>query len=123
MSKSMRAAERSNLHMQWIEQFLIEAEQAVEQENVKTTAQTVLFHAGLQANTDCLLTSEEEIVHTALQLTPEPFHRLLQLSLRTVIEKEISYSPEDLKYMHTYSGLYISWVKEQADRLAAQWLH
>jgi hypothetical protein len=121
MSKNMRTAEGFTLHMQWIEQFVREAEQALEQENVKTTAQTVLFYAGMN---DWLLAPEEEIVKEALKLAPPSFHRLLQLSLRTVLEdEEISLSEGERTYIHTYAGLYIGRVKEQVGQLATHWLH
>jgi hypothetical protein len=144
----MRTAEGFTLHMQWIEQFVREAEQALEQENVKTTAQTVLFYAGMhvqiekqsalqtgqppsqphvrgmEATNDWLLAPEEEIVKEALKLAPPSFHRLLQLSLRTVLEdEEISLSAGERTYIHTYAGLYIGRVKEQVGQLATHWLH
>jgi hypothetical protein len=122
MSRSMRTAEGFTLHMQWIEQFVREAEQALEQADVKTTAQTVLFYAGMHV--DDWLLAPEEIVKEALKLVPTAFHRLLQLSLRAVIEDgACSLSDGERAYIHTYAGLYISRVQEQAGQLAARWLH
>lgn len=134
--------------MQWIEQFVREAEQALELENVKTTAQTVLFYAGMhvqiekqsapqtgqpplqphiremEGTSDWLLAPEEEIVKEALKLAPPSFYRLLQLSLRTVIEDgDFSLTDDERSYIHTYAGLYIGRVKEQVGQFATHWLH
>ncbi|NHN31947.1 hypothetical protein [Paenibacillus agricola] len=144
MSKSMRTAEGFTLHMQWIEQFVREAEQAIEQEHIKTTAQTVLFYAGMHVQLekqsalqtgqplvrgrdetrDWLLAPEEEIVNEAMKLVPSSIHRLLQLSLRAVMEEgESCLSDGECSYVHTYAGVYITRVKEQAGQLATHWLH
>jgi hypothetical protein len=150
--KSMRTTEGFTLHMQWIEQFVKEAEQALELENAKTTAQTVLFYAGMHVQiekqqaaasqvhhlkgdpqacpgqtepiNDWLLAPEEEVVSAALEITAEAFHPLLKLSLQTVIADEESLlTLEERTYIHSYASRYISQIKEKVNRFGTYWLH
>ncbi|SFL72478.1 hypothetical protein SAMN03159341_10915 [Paenibacillus sp. 1_12] len=149
--KTMRTTEGFTLHMQWIEQFVMEAEQALELENVRTTAQTVLFYAGMHVQiekqqatsqvqqlngtlqavsaqketiNDWLLAPEEEVVKAALEITAESFHPLLKLSLRTVIEDEESLlTLEERTYIHSFASRYISQIKEKVNGFGTYWLH
>ncbi|MEK3912876.1 hypothetical protein [Paenibacillus sp. FSL H7-0331] len=152
MIKSMRTTEGFTLHMQWIEQFVKEAEQALELENVRTTAQTVLFYAGMhvqiekqqaaasqdhqlngshqagssqtETTNDWLLAPEEEVVKAALEITAESFHPLLKLSLQTVIEdEERLLTLEERTYIHSYASRYISQIKEKVNQFGTYWLH
>jgi hypothetical protein len=136
MIKSSITAEGLNLHMQWIDQFVWESKQAMEQKNVLSIAQTVIFYASLHvqmeqqmkqethAFNDWLLAPEEEVVGAALKLIPPSVQRLLHISLRVVMEIEkLSLTSDEEAYIRAHGLTYISGVREQVNRFADQWLH
>jgi hypothetical protein len=140
VNKGPISTESFSLHMQWIDQFVRESEQALamNQDNIRAAAQTVLFYAGMhvqiqrpiQQETDAvydwLLAPEEEVVEAAVELVPPSLQRLLRLSLQAVADMEreaSSLTAKDKDYIRAQAGAYICRVREQVNQLAVRWLH